>query len=160
MPRKFGQFCLLRFGNPPSGILWEGKSPEIVRFVVMLDKFDSVSAESFRSSQLRNNAGRNLGAPIVLYDDHSANDQVTSQLNNRAMLVQISSLSGHVELTFQAVLARKSNRGAEEHTIASAAECEAPAGGSWLVGVLGFHMAAGVFRIHKDLRHDTDSGCL
>src|SRR5579864_9638007 len=74
-------------------------SPEIISLVVLFEKFDSVSGDSLKNSQLRDHTGRHLSTTFISYDDSRPNRQLTIQLDGSSMSVQVGSSGGHREGT-------------------------------------------------------------
>src|SRR5579864_1594499 len=70
----------------------EGDSPKLQRFLVLLDKFNSVSPQAFHRADLRDHARGHLNAAIVFQGYAGADGQFARELDGSAVPVQISGL--------------------------------------------------------------------
>lgn len=70
----------------------EGDSPKLQRFLILLDKFNSVRAETLHRTDLRDHARGHLNAAVVFQRYAGADGQFARKLDSSTVPVQVSSL--------------------------------------------------------------------
>jgi len=82
----------------------EGDSPKLQRFLILLNKFNSVRAQTLHRADLRDHAGGHLNALLIFQRDAGAYRQFARELDGSAVPVQIGGLGVDRECGFVAVL--------------------------------------------------------
>jgi len=143
-----------RNGNVRLGVRREGDSPEILCSIVLFDKLDSVSGNPLKTGQLRDDAGGNLSAWLILHDDDRANQQLTIQLDSRSIPIQFVGSGGHRKGTLLLILARQPYANVDGDPTAPALRYLTAIDGClehyvWTMASLGLSHG---FRVHADVR--------
>ena len=82
----------------------EGDSPKLPRFLILLDEFDSVGAETFHRADLRDHARGHLNATVVFQRYAGADWQFAWKLDGRTVPVQVGGFGRDRECGLMAVL--------------------------------------------------------
>lgn len=97
----------------------EGNSPKLQRFLIQLKEFNSVGAEAFHRTDLRDDARGHLNAPLIL-ECHAGSDwQFAGELNSSAVPVQVRGLSVDGECCFVVVLSGEPHGRVQGHASAA-----------------------------------------
>jgi len=75
----------------------EGDSPKLQRFLILLDKFNSVGAETLHCADLRYHPRGHLNAAIVFQRYAGADGQVARKLDGSTVPVQVGGLGSDRE---------------------------------------------------------------
>jgi len=75
----------------------EGDSPELQRFLILLNKFNSVGAETFHRADLRDHARGHLNALLIFQCHAAADGQFARKLDGSTVPVQVGGLGSDRE---------------------------------------------------------------
>jgi hypothetical protein len=108
----------------------ERDAPEVLGFVVLLEKLDGVGRNAVKRRQLRDYARGHQGATLILHHHRGAHQQFALQLDSGSVPVQAGSLGGHqVEGAPHPILPRKRDGRMQGHAAAASFQRLAAASG-------------------------------